>query len=150
MRASARTILIAASAMLFAAFLIQLGLSIYEQATWPVTKPGEISFAVDAAPQYSVGLFHGLSFLLLLSVIFAKRYIIALSLSVGYFLLHAFATSARLCAGFFGGDLCPDGPISWWAISRASWFDWLSTFLLLLIVGLTASVVIRNARFRLD
>src|SRR5436190_10023481 len=127
MRPSVRKILIVASAMLFAAFLIQFGLSIYEQATWPVTKPGKISFAVDAAPQYSVGLFHGLSFFLLLTVVFAKRYIASFLLALGYFLLNAFATSATLCAGFFGGDLCPDGPISWWAIGRASWFDWLST-----------------------
>ena len=145
-----RKILIAASVFLCVGFLVQFGLSLYEYATWPAPEQGTISFAVDAPPEYSVGLFHGLSFFLLLTVVFAKRYFAALSLGVVYFVLYAFPTSSRLCTGFFGGDLCPDGPISLWAINRASWFDWLATFLLLLIIGLTATVVRRSARSRLD
>ena len=145
-----RKFLLTASAMLCGAFLLQLGLSIHEQMTWPVPKPDTIQFAVDAFPQYTVGLFHGLSFLLLPAIVFAKRYFFALALSIGYLLLHAFATQARICAGFLGGDFCPDGGMSYAAIFRAGWFDWFATFLLLLIIGLTAAIVVRNSRFRLD
>lgn len=147
---SLQKLLIAASVVLSVGFLVQFGLSAYEQATWPVNEPGKINFAVDAAPQYSVGLYHGLWSFILLALIFAKRYIAALSVSVSYLILHAYGTSTRLCTGFLGGDLCPEGPISWWAISRASWFDWLSTFLLLVIIILTVMLVVRNLRSTLD
>jgi hypothetical protein len=125
-----RKILILASALLCIAFLVQFGLSVYEDATWPEPSPG---FAVDAAPQYSLGLYHGLSIFLLLSIIFAKRYSTSFFLSMGYLFVHIYGTRERLCTGFLGGDLCPDGGFSFWAISRATWFDWTSTGLLLII-----------------
>ena len=48
-------ILIIASALLCAAFLVKFGLAAYENATWPDPPHG---FAVDAAPQHIVGLYH--------------------------------------------------------------------------------------------
>ena len=125
-----RKILILASTLLCAAFLVQFGLSAYEDATWPDPSHG---FAVDAAPQYIVGWYHWLSVFLLSSIIFAKRYFTSFFLSMGYIFVHIYGTRERLCTGFFGGDLCPDGGFSFWAISRTTWFDWTSTDLLLTI-----------------
>ncbi len=137
-----RKTLILAAAFLCIAFFVQFGLSIYENATWPEPSLG---FAVDAPRQYSVGLYHGLSIFLLLSIIFAKRYFASFFLSITYIFVHIYGIQLKLCTGFLGGNLCPDGGFSFWAISRATWFDWTSTGLLLMIFCiLVASLFIRR------
>lgn len=137
-----RKILIFAAAILCIVFFVQFGLSTYENATWP--KP-PLGFAVDAPRQYSVGLYHGLSIFLLLSIIFAKRYFTSFFLSIGYMFVHIFGIREKLCTGFLGGDFCPDGGFSFWAISRATFFDWTSTGLLFIICCiLTAFILIKR------
>ncbi len=136
-------ILIIASALLCAAFLVKFGLAAYENATWPDPPHG---FAVDAAPQHIVGLYHGLSVLLLLSIIFAKRYFTSFFLSVGYILVHLYETRERLCTGFLGSDFCPDGGFSFRAISRATWFDWTSTGLVLTIFWIIVVYIVTRRR----
>lgn len=138
-----RKILILAAAFLCIAFFVQFGLSTYENATWPKPAPG---FAVDAHRQYSVGLYHGLSIFLLLSIIFAKRYLTSFSLSIGYMFVHIYGIRERLCTGFLGGDLCPNGGFSFWAISRSTWFDWTSTGLLLIIFCIIVASIFINRR----
>jgi hypothetical protein len=86
-------------------------------------------------------LYHGLSIFLLLTIIFAKRYFTSFFLTTGYMFVHVYGTRERLCSGFFGGDLCPDGGLSFWAISRATWFDWTSTGLLLIIFWIIVAYI---------
>lgn len=147
---SLRVILIASTAILCLGFGVQFGLSEYERLTWPEPTPG---FSMDAVPQYTVGVYHGLSFFLLLSLIFARKHVTALLLSAGYIIVHALATYVRLRTGFFGGDMCPEGGLCSRAILRASWFDWTATGLLLIIFSLViASLFLqgRNRRLQSD
>lgn len=142
---SLRIILIVAAALLCIVFTVQLGLSVYEDATWPKPSPG---FAVDAAPQYTVGLYHALSIFLLLSLIHARVYLTAFLLSAGYILVHSYATYWRLRTGFFGGDMCPDGGFCKAALRRGSLFDWTATVLLLVIFCLIVAALFYRGRTR--
>ena len=84
------------------------------------SSPG---FSCDAVPQHPVALLHVLSFVLLVAVALARKYYWALAVAVGYFALDIFGTYGRLGTGFFGGNMCPEGPPCWAAIRRATWFD---------------------------
>lgn len=128
-----RRIVISVASCLGSAFLVRLGLHLHELSTWPEPATG---FIVDAAPQYPLGGYHLLSVLLFPFVILIGRSFVPLALYGNYLLLHLYATRERLCAGFLGGELCPDVPFSMFAMSRATWFDWASTLLLFVIVFL--------------
>lgn len=63
-------VLIFLTSVLFVIFAVQFGLAQYEYLTWPEPMLG---FAVDAAPQYPVALYHAISLLLLVSIIVADK-----------------------------------------------------------------------------
>lgn len=91
------------------------------------SSPG---FSCDYVPQHPVALLHSLSFVLLVTVVFARKYYWAFTVAVGYLALDIFGTYARLATGFFDGNMCPDGHPCWAAIRRATWFDWAAFMIL--------------------
>lgn len=145
-------ILIVAAMLLCICFCIQLALSMEAMNALIEGQKAAAAkgWAVDAFPEYTVGLYHGLSFILLLSAVFAKRYFAVFYVSVCYMLLNAYATYVFLGTGFFGGEMCPQGGLCWRAISRASWFDWTAASLLLLIFCLTVGALFLHRRNGVD
>ena len=131
--------LLLCSVFLCISFCIQFGLSLYEAWTWPEPTFG---FAVDAPPQYAIGLYHGLFAFLFASLVYAKQYRFALIVNVGYITFHLYATYIRLCSGFFGGDLCPDGHLTAMAFRRVSLFDWTSTVLIVASFFLLLAILV--------
>ena len=106
------------------------------------SSPG---FSCDYVPQHPVALLHVLSFVLLVTVAFARKYYWALAVAVGYFALDIFGTYGRLGTGFFGGNMCPDGDPCWAAIRRATWFDWTAlTVLAVSTILITCKVLHRR------
>lgn len=136
-------VLIFLTSVLFVIFAVQFGLAQYEYLTWPEPMLG---FAVDAAPQYPVALYHAISLLLLVSIIVADKYITAFLIVISYGIIHSFGTFWRLRSGFFGGDMCPDGGLCYMALRRATWFDWTSTFILISLLCLIVVAVIVGGR----
>jgi hypothetical protein len=142
-----RIILVVAALLLCICFCIELALSIEDMHSSTAAAKG---FPVHTFPEYSVALYHGISFFLFLTVLFAKRYFAVFFVSVGYMLFNAYATYVFLRTGFFGGDMCPQGGLCWRAISRASWFDWTAASLLLLIFCLTVIALFLRRRIGVD
>lgn len=143
-----RMILIAAAALLSICFIVQLMLSVDEMRTLREARneTAENPFIADVVPQHPVGMYHALSLVLLLSVMFAKRYLTAFFVATGYMLLNCYATYQNLRTGSLGGNICPEGGLCWRAIGRASWFDWSSAILLLLISCLLIDVLFLQRR----
>jgi len=138
-----RLITILAVVALCVSFSIQLGLMVNERLNWAKPPTG---FAVDSAPQYTVGLFHIMSFFLLGALVVARKYYWSVGLAIVYLSLNVYGTYARLGTGFLGGDMCPEGHPCLRAIRRASWFDWTATILLLIVAPLISSMLIHQLK----
>jgi hypothetical protein len=134
-----RPFLATIAALLCCVVTVQFFLMMDEIRNW---SPASSKFAVDAFPQYSAGIFHLLSFVLLATSLFTRNYNWMLMVAVAYFLIDVFATYASLGSGFLGGDMCPDGHPCLKALRRASLFDWTAATLLLAAVGLITSIIV--------
>jgi hypothetical protein len=139
-----RLILVLTIAFLCLSVVVRLGFSIYEEVTWPAPDP---RFAVDAPRQYTVGLFHILSFLVL-GFSLSRKYLAAFLVSLVYFFLNLYSTRERACNGFLGSDFCPDTIITNRAITRISYFDWTTNVLIILIICFSAVVLLFQFRRR--
>jgi hypothetical protein len=91
------------------------------------SSPG---FSCDYVPQHPFALLHSLSFALLATVVFARKYYTALAVAVGYAGVDILGTYSRLGTGFFGGNMCPQGHPCLAALRRATWFDWTALMIL--------------------
>ena len=129
----------------FICFLIQFCLEIMADLGREPT-PG---FAVDA-PEYLVPLYHVILILLIVAVLFGRKYYTALTFALLYFALHFWGIYARLQGCFLGGDICPPVPLWSKVVARLSWFDWTATFVIptiLISLAYMAAVKTKNGRF---
>ncbi|CAN5554403.1 hypothetical protein BH10ACI2_BH10ACI2_08660 [soil metagenome] len=131
--------------VLLVCFSIQLYLNQNEWASQQ-TPPG--GFAVDFGQDYPVGRYHFLALGILLTLIFAQKYISTVLLVFSYATIHAFATFWRIRTGLFGGDMCPEGGLCYKALRRATWFDWTATGLILIILCLATAATIVQVQAR--
>jgi hypothetical protein len=124
--------------LLFIGFLAQLYLSIADDLS---KKPASTIFSVPP-PDHTVGLYH-LILIPLITVLYSRRYLVALVIAASYTLFHASAIYLELQGCFLGEDICP--PVSNWtkAAARFSWFDWAATIVIPLIL---VSVVVAASR----
>jgi len=103
--------------------------------------------AVDA-PIYSPAGYHLFALLLLLAILFAKRFVIASVLGTGYLGIHAYAVYHWFQTCFLGEYLCPDVPF-WTKVSdRFTWLDWSTTLFLPLICISVIYLALRERRRR--
>ena len=124
-----------------------ISMKLEHRAIWAACNenPG---WSCDAVPQYLVGGFHLVSFIVLTLVIFSRRYFWLMVAVTSYLSLHIYGTYVRIGTGFFGGDMCPDGHPCMRAIRGASWFDCTATVILTIAILLTfaLAVVTRKPR----
>ena len=116
--------------LLFVGFCVQLSLSIAEDFN-EVSSNG---FAVDTRPNYSVGSYHLILIPLIFAMFLGRRYFVSIALATGYLLFHFWVVHLILQGCFLGVDICP--PVALWTkmIVRFSWFDWIATALIPLIL----------------
>lgn len=145
MEHSFRIVLISVLTVLCAAFLWQfINATLENRAIWASCNDHR-GFSCDSVPQYVVGGFHFVSFIVLTLVIVTRRYLWLIVALTAYLSFHIYGTCARIGTGFFGGDMCPNGHPCMQAIRRASWFDWTATTILTIAQLLTlAFAVVTN------
>ena len=141
-----RPILIILLAFLSAGFVVQFVMMSQEMQSISEGCARNPGFSCDAFPEHVVGGFHILSAILLVVVIFAKKYYWSMGIVITYFFLDIFATYARLGTGVFGGDMCPEGHPCLRAIRRASWFDWTAGAILMFASIIITLLVIGKYR----
>jgi len=120
---------------LLAALLIVFAINLYSNHL-EIAKLNEYyrdGFAVDV-PIYGPPIYHFLAFWIFLSVIFAKRYVAALCLTLFYGAVHCWAGYERVQGCFLGGDICPPDSITTKILARYTWTDWFATFTIPLIL----------------
>jgi len=139
-----RVLLIILVIVLSVSFVTEFWLNVDELRRIQDACDSSPGFSCDYVPQHPVGLLHALSFVLLGTVAFAKKYYWALTVAIVYLALHIFGTYARLGTGSFGGDMCPEGHPCWVALRRATWFDQTAFIILAVATILIAWKLLRR------
>lgn len=86
-------------------------------------------WAVDAPVYYPAG-YHLLVLPLLVSIIFGKRFYVAVILAFVYQGIHLFAIYRSLDTCFLGGDICPATPALTKLIARLTVFEWSASVII--------------------
>ena len=118
-----------------------------EQLVASLNRYAAQGWAVDAPVYYPAG-YHLLSLPLLLSVIFGKRFYVAVILSFVYQGIHLLAIYRSLDRCFLEGNNCPPESVVEELVGTLTWFEWSASIIvpvvLVWLVHLVVSVTVKR------